>query len=40
MIYPIAIVAGLVLGFLYAPNMMNIKPIEGEKVEKYSNTYQ
>lgn len=33
MIYPIAIVAGLVLGFLYAPNMMNIKPIEGEKVE-------
>ena len=33
MIYPIAIVAGLLLAFLYAPNMMNIKPIEGEKVE-------
>lgn len=33
MIYPIAIILGLVLAYNYAPNFMNIKPIDGQKIE-------
>ena len=38
MIYPAIIIAGMTLSFFYAPNMMNIKPVEGEKDVEHTIT--
>lgn len=38
MIYPIVIAAGMTAAFFYAPNMMNIKPVEGESDVEHSIT--
>lgn len=33
LVYPVIIVAGMSAAFVYAPSMMNIKPVEGEEVQ-------
>lgn len=33
MVYPLLIVVGMTAAFFYAPEMMNIKPVEGEEIQ-------
>lgn len=33
MIYPVIVIAGMTVSFFYAPNMMNIKPVDGQEMQ-------